>query len=69
MLDEPVERSDAGAAFTTAEDLGMVDIESGQIGPGATSLVFVLDFHDRAGLRRESGMFSASCLDAGLFVR
>ncbi len=46
LVDEAIERYDAGGAFAAAEELRAVDVEGGQIRPGTTSGVLVFD---RAG--------------------
>lgn len=46
-----------------------MDIQRGQVGPDATTLVFVLDPRHRARLPRvQSGMLAAAGSDAGFFV-
>ena len=45
LFDEPVKRGDAIPGFTAAKDAGMVDIQGGDISPGAAAGVLVLDVH------------------------
>src|ERR1019366_624416 len=51
-----------------AKHFGAVDIEGGQVRPGAAALVFVLDAHGHAGLRRQRRVFTRPRLNAGLLV-
>ena len=68
LVDQAIEGIDASAAFTAAEDSGSVYIQSRYISPGATSCVFMLDFHGRARFGRQRDVTAAARLDAGFFV-
>jgi len=68
FTDEACYRRNAILRFTTPEDLGAVDIPSGQINPG--TLAKILVFNPGGTVRRgmQSRMFPATSLNAGLFV-
>ena len=68
IVDQPLERRDAGLVLTAAKHFGAVDIESGQVGPCAATHVFVLDTHWLAGLGRQRRVYTHSCLDACFLV-
>ena len=68
LLDEAVEGGLAAAVLTTTEDAGSMHIERRQVGPGATSGVFMFDLHRRAGLSRDSGMPSSPGLHTGFLI-
>ena len=68
LLDEAVEGGLAAAVLTTTEDAGPMHIERRQVGPGATSGVFMFDLHRRAGLSRDSGMPSSPGLHTGFLI-
>ena len=55
--------------FTTSEDLGTMDIPSGQIDPGTLTRIFI--FNPGGAMRSgiQSRMFPAASLNAGLFIR
>jgi hypothetical protein len=45
------------------------NIQPGNVGPGAASIIFVLDLHGTAGAARASRVFAATtCLNAGFLV-
>lgn len=69
LTDETVKGGDAIFAFAATEESGTMDIQSGEIGPGPESLVFVLDFHRLPRLCGQGRRFSGACLNAGLFIR
>jgi hypothetical protein len=50
VADQSLERRDAGLAFTAAKHFGAMDIEGGQVSPGAATDVFVLDAHGHTRL-------------------
>jgi len=52
--------------FPTSEDLGAVDIPSGQVDPGTLMKIFVFSPGGRSGM--QSRLFPATSLNAGLFV-
>jgi len=64
LLDQPVKRGDAVLRFTAAKDSGVVDIQPGDIGPGAAAEVLVLDMHRSAWPTGLRGMFAAALLVA-----
>jgi hypothetical protein len=68
LANEPREGSDAGLAFTAAEDSGLMDVPGGQIGPGSLAHVFVLDTHRAAGLWSGTAVSASAGLNAGLLV-
>src|SRR6185369_11770949 len=68
LLDEPVERLDAGGVFAAAEHLGAVHVPSRQVGERAAAGVFVLDTHRPARRRWCGGVFADAGLDGGLLV-
>lgn len=68
LLDQTVKWGDAAAGFAAAKDPSLMDIQSGQVGPGATALVFVFDPRRQARPRGQRGMLAAAGLDAGFFV-
>jgi hypothetical protein len=69
LCDEAPEGADPGLLFTTAQDLGASDIPSGEIGPGAAALIFMLNAHRTSGCWGKRGMDTAARLDTGLLVR
>ena len=68
LLDEVEEGVDAGGGLATAKDPSMVDVESGEVGPGTAALVFVLDAHEAMGSRRQGRMCATTGLHAGLLI-
>ncbi len=69
LSDEAVGGSNSIFLFAAAEDLGAMDVPSRQIGPGTLTEVLVLDSPGTMRGQRQTGMFPASGLDAGFFVR
>lgn len=69
LIHEASKRCDAILGFTPTEDLGAVDIQGSEIGPGPEPPVFVLDSHRQTRLSVQGLMSSGARLDAGLFVR
>jgi hypothetical protein len=67
--DETIGGSNAVLLFTMSEDLGTMDVPSGQIGPCALPEILVLDAHGSVGGYGQSGLFTASRLDASFFIR
>ena len=67
--DEAFHRSNPVLDFAAAEDLGTMDVPSSQISPGAFTKVLVLDSGRAVRSGRQSRLFPASGLNAGLFVR
>ena len=68
LIHEAIEGGDATAGFATTEDLGAVDIQGSQVGPGPEPLVSVLDSHGAARLCGPRRTVSEARLDSGLFV-
>ena len=68
FADEAIHRSDSVLDFTTAENLGPMDIPSCQVGPSALAKVLVLDARGTMGSGRQGWLFPAAGLNAGLFV-
>jgi len=68
LLDQAVKRIDSGGGFAAAEDTRVMDIQGGDVGPGAATVVFMLDAHGPLWLRSTGGVFTAAGLNAGLFV-
>ena len=69
FADEPIHGGDSALDLAATENLRPMDIPSCQVGPGAFAKVLVLNAHGPVGSGRQSWMFPASGLDAGLFVR
>ena len=69
FADEALHGSNPVFDFAAAEDLGAMDVPSRQIGPGTFAKVLMLDSGGAVGSGRQSRLFSASGLNAGLFVR
>ena len=68
LLHESVEGRDAGAVFAAAEELGPVDVPSGQVGAGPAALVFVFDASVAAGRCWQRGVKADAGLNAGFLV-
>ena len=68
LLHQAVKRLNAILLLAATKDPGMVNIQTGNVGPGPTAKVLVLDLHRAAGSAGASGVFAAPCLDAGLLV-
>lgn len=68
LSDETVSGSNAAFLLTVSEELGTMDIPSRQIAPSALAEILVLDPHRSAGSRWPSGLFTASCLNAGFLI-
>jgi len=66
--DQAIEAGDAVLSFAAAEEAESVDIESGEVSPGAKSPVLVLDSHGPPGLGLERRVLPGAGLDAGLLV-
>ena len=54
--------------LAAAKDPGMVDIETGDVGPGPAPEVFVLHLHRATRTACARGMFAPPRLDAGFLV-
>lgn len=68
LVDQAIERVDASAALTAAEDSGSMYIQCRHISPGATSGVFMLDLHGQMRFRRQGEVSAAARLNTGFFV-
>ena len=68
LLDEAVKRLDAILLFAATKDPGMVDIQTGDVGPGPAPKVLVLDLHRATRAAGASGVFAAPGLNAGFLV-
>jgi hypothetical protein len=68
LVDEPVERSNAGRGFATTIDFGAPHIPGSQVSPGTEPLVFVLDAGQSMGLRSLRSVTAMSGLNAGFLV-
>jgi len=68
LFDEPVKGSDTILGFAAAEDAGTVDVQGGDIGPGAAAGVLVLDVHRSTRPAVLGGMLAAAGLNAGLLI-
>jgi hypothetical protein len=68
LANEAILRRDAILQLAATEELGAVDVPSRQVDPGAPTEVLV--FNPRGAVRggRQSWLFRASSLNAGLFV-
>jgi len=68
LLDETVKGLDAVLGLAAPKDPGMVDIQTGNVGPGSAPKILVLYLHRAtraAGARR---MFAPPGLNAGFFI-
>lgn len=68
LLNQAVEGDNGAAGFTTAVDLGLVDIPGGQIGPGTEASILMLDLEGRVGPRRQRGVATLAGLDGGFLI-
>jgi len=68
LVDQPVERVDAGGGFAAAEHLGAVDVPGSQVGQGAAAQVLRLDARRLVRCRGCGGVFADAGLDGGLLV-
>ena len=68
MFHQAIKGRDAGSRFAAAKNAGVMDIESGDVRPGAATIVFVFDEHGTIRRWRQRCMFAPPGLDAGLFV-
>src|ERR1051325_11750232 len=69
LLDQTVKGFDAVVGLAAAKDSGMVDIQRGDVGPGSTTKIFVLNLHRATRPTCASGVFAAAGLNTGLLVR
>src|ERR1051325_4420188 len=68
LLDESVKGRDAILCFAATENPGPVDVQRGDVGPGAATEVLMLDMHGSARTATLRGVFAATSLNAGLFI-
>src|SRR5678816_1791468 len=68
LLDEPVKGYDSILRLTAAKDFGSVDVQCRDVGPGTATEVLMLDMHGCAWTATLSGVFTATSLNAGLFI-
>ena len=68
LLDQAIKRGDPIGGFTATEDAGLVDIQGRQIGPGATTLVFVFHEDGKIWFGGQRRMLAATCLDTGFLI-
>src|SRR5574340_153841 len=68
VVHEAVEGRNAVVRLAPAEELGAVDVQRSQIGPGTAALVLVFDPHGTPGSRRYSGVNPFARLDAGFLI-
>jgi hypothetical protein len=68
LVDQRIKRDDTVFRFATAEDARAMDIKSGQVNPGATAPVLVLNAHWRTGSAGLRGMLARPGLDTCFFV-
>src|SRR6266540_5626580 len=69
LVHQTAKRLDPRVLLTAAEQLGPVDVQRREIGPGAPTLIFVLDPHPPPGLGGQTRVPPQACLDARLLVR
>jgi len=68
LLDQPVKRRDTILRFTAPKDSGVVNIQRGNVRPGAETEVLVFDAHGRSRPAVLSGMLAAAGLNTRLFI-
>lgn len=68
LLDQPVERLDAGTGFASSEDARLPYVPSRKVSNGSLALVLVLDPHHPARAWRQRSVNSAAGLYAGLLI-
>jgi len=69
LLDEAVKGCDAVLELAAPKDPGVVDIQTGDVGPGSAPKILVLYLHRATRAAGASGMFASPGLNAGFFVR
>ena len=69
LFDQPVKGIDAIFGLAAAKNPGMMDVESGKVGPCSTAKILMLDAHASTRPASVSGVFAAARLNAGFFVR
>src|SRR5580704_7465470 len=68
LLYQSVKSLNAILLLAAAKDPRMVNIQTGDVGPGTISKVLVFDLHRPTRSAGASGVFAAPCLDAGLLI-
>lgn len=68
LCEKPLKGDDARLLFATTKEFRAMHVHRCQVRPGTTTLVLVLNFHDRARLSRQGGMNARSRLDTGLLI-
>ena len=68
IFDQLIKREDATSTFASTEQFAMMDIERSQIGPSATSGVFMFHLHRLARLGWIGRMATATRLNARFFI-
>ena len=68
LFDEPAERFDPVGGLDAVEQVGVVDVPSGEVGEGAVAFVLELDPGRPPGLRRQCRMATPERLQLGLLV-
>ena len=69
LCDEAISGSNAAFLLAVSEELGTMYVPSCQIGPSALPEILVLDPHGATGSNWQSGLLTASRLNAGFFIR
>jgi hypothetical protein len=68
LHNETVKGCDAGGSFAAAKDTGMMNVESGHVGPGTATTILWFDAHRAFRRDGQRGMLAAAGLDAGFLV-
>lgn len=68
LFHQTIKGRDAGSCFAAAKDAGVMNIESGDVRPGAAAIILVFDEHGTIGRGWKRGMLAPPGLNAGLFV-
>jgi hypothetical protein len=69
LFDQTIKRRDTVAGLAAPKDTGAVDIQCGEVGPGAAAIIFVFDLHGAAGAASMCRVLAPARLDAGLLIR
>lgn len=69
LLDEAVKGPDTILLFAAPKDPGVVDIQTGDVGPGPAPKILVLYLHRATRAAGAGRMFASPGLNAGFFVR
>jgi len=68
VVNKAIKGGNAASAFASTEQFSATNINGSDIGPSATSGVFMLHLHRRARLGRIGSMTTTTRLDAGFFI-